>query len=794
MANLTQHIEEILDRLFNLKGEDNVIIGEITTEIEATVASINATADEQSANEIKKNNSEGRLAVFKNQKETFENAFSGLDDETFAALRDIDVNVEIGTMLQQISERAPQFCQELSTEIEGYKSAIDSNIERKKELSEKLADLEQRKAISEGHRERLISLIEQSLSNDDIERESLTTNYVKKILSLFDTFTTDEINQLTKLIIFPDEGLYEYAAHYEERLAAGEVNVQTDKVVEEPVPEETPEIEEEKVTEVKPADEMDGEPKDLEEPTEEPATITIDGAEMVSSEDVKADPSVCDTATIIESTAKATELYEGTDEPIEDINLAQTAIIGLDGLNSLNGGGEETASKEQITSDDTIVLSPQEVKMEEVPTIPERKENIEEYLQSLGLNLDKFAELNNGESKEIFTILSRISHKIIEENYEILRSININPDVIYKKRFGNIFLADVDLSKKITLLRAKGISENKIAELLEESCGGLRKSFSTLESEIAIIEQFERKVTDENIGLLKYNLTLFEDNYNKLVENGFELEEKEIRNNKIILCESLNIDDDVEILKNYLISIVRKNGKYALGVFWKKPLTLLQDIDELVEADLENLIASNPELLAQTTTPLVRRIKFCEQRGEAIYEGNDRTSFCDYIVHYQKFNAKFGDAQLPIIPTREETNKLIPSIIGNEDYVDIIVNTLDSYYSNVPSFKDIELDEETNAVFEDLKHQVVETLGAQPTGKYTYRIGDVFICKNKVERHIRIILDALAKSGQSPEGVEKEILLASVLYNLRQDEETLRKLASECLGFNQDETLGGKAL
>ena len=46
----------------------------------------------------------------------------------------------------------------------------------------------------------------------------------------------------------------------------------------------------------------------------------------------------------------------------------------------------------------------------------------------------------------------------------------------------------------------------------------------------------------------------------------------------------------------------------------------------------------------------------------------------------------------------------------------------------------------------------------------------------------------------STEGVEKEILLTAALYNLRQDEEILRSVVGSCLGFNEENTLGGKAL
>lgn len=180
MANLTNKTIRLLDRLFNLQGEDNVILADINKRIEETNSSIEETSANQRDNEVKKLDCEGKLSVFQNQKEVFESAFEGLDDETFAALRDIDVNIEIGTMLTQIAEKSPAYIDSLNSQIESYQSEIERNIASKEELETILSELKSDKTKSEEDRNKLVSLLEQSLSTDDLERESLTTSYVKK--------------------------------------------------------------------------------------------------------------------------------------------------------------------------------------------------------------------------------------------------------------------------------------------------------------------------------------------------------------------------------------------------------------------------------------------------------------------------------------------------------------------------------------------------------------------------------------------------------------------------------------
>lgn len=774
MANLTNKTIRLLDRLFNLQGEDNVILADINKRIEETNSSIEETSANQRDNEVKKLDCEGKLSVFKNQKEVFESAFEGLDDETFAALRDIDVNIEIGTMLTQIAEKSPAYIDSLNSQVESYQLEIERNIASKEELETILSELKSDKTKSEEDRDKLVSLLEQSLSTDDLERESLTTSYVKKILSLFGVFSDEEVKELAKLIIFPDEGLYEYRESYEERLANGLIDLEA----------EEPDFEN---------------------------NFETDGleAEIIPQEEVAASEAVKDTSVILESTRRAEEMYQVPVIPTEE-DLDKTTYFDLDRLNGVRGELAEIADivPEEVIPHDETDLGVQELPNDEESfTSDEEKqqdltsqatinkqseeETIEEYLTSIGLNVELFKDLNDTPIETIIAELSSVSHKTIEDNYELLRSINVDTSVPYKYRKGHMYLTDLDLSKKVTLLRAKNISEAKIKELLEISGSGFRENLEVIERRVQAIENINGKLTDDNVGDIAIDMIRYEENYNVLQNNGFELEEKELRNFNAVLLKSPYITADMDILKNYLISIVRKNGKYALSVFWKRPSELVNGIDDLIEAGLEDVISTNPEVLGQNEDAIIRRVKFCESNNHSVYEEGN---ICDYIVDFSKFAKTFGtEVELPVLQDRENANNNLGSIIGNGDYVDILTNMLRSYYDK-DLLEEVDLTEEEKEQVEVLNQQAVTKLFANPAGKYTYKIGNVSISKNKFERHLSIILKALLNSGQSPEGVEREILLVSALYNVRQDEETLRKMVSECLGFNNGEAIGGMTL
>ena len=64
MAELTQKIELLLDRLYNLKGEDNIVLKELASKIEETESKIDIEEVKKNNSEINKVNCEGTLELF----------------------------------------------------------------------------------------------------------------------------------------------------------------------------------------------------------------------------------------------------------------------------------------------------------------------------------------------------------------------------------------------------------------------------------------------------------------------------------------------------------------------------------------------------------------------------------------------------------------------------------------------------------------------------------------------------------------------------------------------------------
>lgn len=767
MAQLSQNTIRLLDRLFNLKGEDNVIIKRIKDEISTTENEMTVTTQEKNNNEVQKNELQGKLTVFQNQSDSFKAVFEGIDDATFASLREIGIEFEISKMLSTIEEKAPDYIASLNDQINEYGKKIEDNEHKIEELTNNLENLHRNQATSEEDRLKLTSLLDQSLSSSEIEREVLTVNFVKKILSLFDLFDENEIKELTKIIMFPDDGLFEYAKNYDKRLANGEISLDNQSSV----------TEENNIEEIKPIEDISPS-EETEEENNESSTAEIYKEEITSSEttpDVE-EPSVED----------------NQEEIINITNDDSTSEIDLSSLNN-SSENEEPKELEEETEETTIDSEPTTI----IPIIepdPETvEESIEEFLEKIGLSIQKFTDYNETPVSEIMAYLNQIDRTLIERNYEILRSLNVDEETIYKYFQNILYLADSDLNNKITILRAKGINDKIITQNLNELKSCFRLSYEEFQKRINAIETMDGSLTEENAYLLSYDVSLYEENLSLLNDAGYDMSEEEKRNFCYVLSTSINTKEIIEILKNYLISITRKNGKYALGVLWQKPYNLLTGIDDLIEYNLENIIATNPEVLATNIDNIIRRVKYCEENGIPVSEEGATVSYFDYILNQERFTKKFGQVELPTLANRHEINQILAEIISakeNREELHKLSEILKDYYASTKMYSKIELNAEQEQELSSLLQKMTNNLKAELIGKNTYKLNNLYISKNKLERHLAIFLSHKEELNNQ-DNYENEILLMAALYNMRQDEGNLQKFVTETLGFNRNDANGG---
>ena len=349
-----------------------------------------------------------------------------------------------------------------------------------------------------------------------------------------------------------------------------------------------------------------------------------------------------------------------------------------------------------------------------------------------------------------------------------------------------MFLTDSTLPSKITLFRGKGINDNIIKDLLEK--GLLTDSLENITKKVELMEVNGEVLSEDSLKLLKKDLVTYYKRIELLKSLGIELDANELRNNFELIVSTPYLEDDIEVLKHYMVRIVRKNGKYALDIFWKSPTELITTLDSMIESSLEEVIVGNPEAIALNADELIKRIKYCRAQGVAYYN-RERETAESYVINPLEFTRTYPAADLSNIDVAAHNDKI--QGITNNEYVANIISALNGYYSaekiTVPELTEEQQETNRQLIETFEKNFKVETLSPN-----TILVGGMAISKKKVERNLMFIIDVLAKEGQQIQGLEKEMILTAILHNLRTSEETMNIIAASAMGFNQ--SVGGPTL
>lgn len=745
MAELTTDGINLLDKLYNLRGEESIITTSIDSEIKSIISSKEETERIKREQEIEKTNLEQELSNFTIQASNFLNTFSKFDDESFKALNAIGINIELGTLVNKVNFSIPKYEEDMTSKINNSNNIITEQNSNLNQLENNLADARYRMSDAEDKKERLNNLLNDILVNKD---DSYNRSYVKKILDDLGTFNDEEMTTLEFLILFPERGLYEYEDKYKNRPDKQKITIEkpqvTKTIIEKPVV-PTPIIEKQEIV-------------------EEKATPVI--------EEVKR-PIVEEPKTPVIEEKKTSIIVENSDDEEVEINFeaALDPIIAEQTIDIKSPIIKEPIINPFLEVDTKSSL---EIKNPIIKEETEKEDNsIATYLNSIGLNESIF----NAKSLKLLEMVPRNTIKL---NNETLKSIDFSKENLAKNDNGYMLLTDKELSQKINYLRGKGINDKTIKKELE--AGNFQESFQDLQNKIDALKENGIEITEENIGILKLDVARYYDNVDILNKAGIELDEKEARNYKALLSKIPFVKEDTNILKDYLIKIVRKNGKYALDIFWNNPIELSQNIDELVENNLEKLIESTPEVLGKKTENILKMVKYCHEHNLPLIDDESQSLYFKYTYDYAEFKKLFKDANLPLVVSKEENNQNLENLLNNEIAKNFVTYLNESYLDdNNFDYKDIT----KMSTYNNIINKLNTYIGLNAKSGNTYEMNGIYISKNKIERNVAFIIRNMQKNNINVEGLELYIVLVSALYNLRLNANDMGILLNNYLGNNR---------
>ena len=437
MSKLTQEKIDVLDKLYNIKGEKSVVTAAIKTKIEKKEADIATTTTEKDSVIEEQLELEKELQLFIEQTDKFLATFGNFDNTTFSSFQSIGIDLAIGDALATLRQKAPGHEDNLEDRIKSLKEKVQ-------ELSEKIASIEEKKNefiatlnSAEEAKEKLNDLIEDILRNDN---DAYPRKYVKDVLESLCYFSAEEITMLEFLILFKEEGLQEYDDGYELRGNKFEQSLNPKEEV--------------MLTGDIFTNDVDIEETEAAEVTEEPKTV----APTVS---------LAPTNGILTPVAKTEEEKEETavdafrekKEPVIEVEettggiFAEETPVDADEVDDV----KEEVTEEPVTEEIAPEITPEsgvvpeepeeekeETKVEEVsPRQPlgdieedkkeESKPKIDPEIiskaQAAGLDLTK---ADKDDLNRIAIMFADTDDSTLNLNHELLRSINVSDSAIYK--------------------------------------------------------------------------------------------------------------------------------------------------------------------------------------------------------------------------------------------------------------------------------------------------------------------------------------------------------------------------
>lgn len=363
MKMLSSEVKTLLDKLYNLRGEDSVILAKMNKEREEAIETGERTKNEKEVllNKIDKLTKEEETLQEEGNKLT--SILSNINRDDFANVLDrlqIDfdpasINEKITNMLPETIEKVVIENKKASEELESVETEMNNAITKVEELG-----IRKDEALS--NQAKLNEYFALALEgNINITRDAITS-----LLEKFD-FNEDEQREAAKILMFPEDALYEYDASFKSGSQTSGKTIT--EVLMEAKKESKPEVKEEIV-------EKEVKDENLEQALEEPSSLENIFESVINENNV---PEIEDVKE---------EVIEPIVEPTEEVKPL------------FSENNEDSVELEKVKED---------------------KDTLKELLTSLEINLS---------DENIEKLRSDYNEELITKNVEILKNHNIDLSVL----------------------------------------------------------------------------------------------------------------------------------------------------------------------------------------------------------------------------------------------------------------------------------------------------------------------------------------------------------------------------
>ncbi len=402
MSKLNTETIELLDKVYNLRSKESVILVKMDEEMEQAASVYDETSAIKNDLEDNINRLNNEVEVLSDEGERLKNVLNNIDEKDYAeVLETLKIDFHPDEIKSKLDSLLPVTVNGLVSDIKMSSHELSRVEEKLDETKTEMEDLNIRKEEALVNQNRLNHYFDMALSsNMNATREELTG-----LFEGFD-FNGEEARECAKLLMFPEDGLFEYEKEYKNSA---------------------------KERAVKPAEEEKdySESFELESINDNEAPITFIEAEEIDKDDDVVESKVVEEEPAIEV------FKEKEEEPITEIEKEEPIIEKFENVE------EPVLSSDEPVLEDLIVEATEPVEEVVKPT----REEVSSYLTELGFDTLDFT------SNDIEKIINNYDKEQIRDNVNVVKENGINVDVFAD----NIeLLYDKEMKSKIDKLTSVG--------------------------------------------------------------------------------------------------------------------------------------------------------------------------------------------------------------------------------------------------------------------------------------------------------------------------------------------------
>ena len=212
MKVLSTETTQLLDKLYNLRSEDSYILVEMEKEKKAAEETKEKTTLEMKDLQDKISSLTEEETLLAEQGARLREVLSGINIDSFkTVIEKLNIDFNPDAIKEKVDELLPGIIEEV---VSNTKKAEEELIAVEEEMNgaiTKIDELAVRKDVELANQDKLNEYFELALSgNINITREAITS-----LISQFN-FTEEEQREAAKLMMFPEDALYDYDKQYQD--------------------------------------------------------------------------------------------------------------------------------------------------------------------------------------------------------------------------------------------------------------------------------------------------------------------------------------------------------------------------------------------------------------------------------------------------------------------------------------------------------------------------------------------------------------------------------------------------